>query len=184
MSVTARLRSESNARRTLLVELVRVPEALLERAERRVRVVDELVKVVRRVVRRQRRPVPARHRHLRRQTHDGHARATRDVPVRTPVGCFCRDPRRVEHDGREHGDEASLLQCQKRHFRGCWNRCRSDSVSTRARRGGRGRWAASAAASEEDLANCVRRESLTTCLLYIYALPAAAMNWIIQRKAG
>lgn len=75
--------------RTPLVELVRVPVTLLERPLRRVVVVNQLLEVVRRVVWRQRRPVPARHRARllhRRRADLGRAGARREVRVQAAIG--------------------------------------------------------------------------------------------------
>lgn len=91
---------------TTLVKLVRVPEALLERPSRWVVVVDQLVEVVYRVVRGQRRPVPALHRayllHGRR-AHLGHTRAWREVCVQASVGREGLHPESESEERRREG---------------------------------------------------------------------------------
>ena len=75
--------------------------------------IDQLVEVVRRVIRRERRSVPALHRRAHGRGYDGHAGAARHVRVDAPVGGL-RDDRlccgKQENRGTHGLPESKLTQ--------------------------------------------------------------------------
>lgn len=97
---------------TLFVELGRMPEPLLERAKRRVAMVDQLVEVVRGVVRRELRPVPAGDRATFGRGDDRHARARGNVRMRATVGGLRDDVDCPEEKQRGDDGQADLVELQ------------------------------------------------------------------------
>ncbi len=98
---------------TWLVELVRVPVSLLEGAQGGVGVVNQLIEIVRRVVRRKLRPVLAGDWTFRR-SNDRNAGAPRNVRVRTSVGGPRGDLCHTEEKQRSNSGYAGKFKVQHR----------------------------------------------------------------------